>query len=85
MPPSIVALRHCLVTFAGQRPGLVKMEPLRDGMRELDYDGWIVIESFGFAIKEIAAAACIWRDLARTPEDIAFEGLKFLKDLVRSE
>jgi D-psicose/D-tagatose/L-ribulose 3-epimerase len=54
-------------------------------MRELDYDRWIVIESFGFAIKEIAAAACIWRDLARTPEDIAFEGLRFLKDLVRPE
>jgi D-psicose/D-tagatose/L-ribulose 3-epimerase len=65
--------------------GHVAWQELRDGMRELDYDGWIVIESFGFAIKEIAAAACIWRDLARTPEDIAFEGLKFLKDLVRSE
>ena len=42
-------------------------------------DGWLVIESFGFAIKEIAAAACIWRDLAPTPDEIAFEGLKFLK------
>ena len=48
-------------------------------LHELRYDGWLVIESFGFTIKEIAAAACIWRDLAPSPEDIAFEGLKFLK------
>ncbi len=57
---------------------------LRDGMRDLDYNGWVVIESFGFAIKEIAAAACIWRDLASTPEEIAVEGLKFLKKLTTS-
>jgi D-psicose/D-tagatose/L-ribulose 3-epimerase len=48
-------------------------------LRDLQYDGWLVIESFGFTIKEIAAAACIWRDLAPSPEDIAFEGLRFLK------
>jgi hypothetical protein len=38
-----------------------------------------VIESFGFNIKEIAAAACIWRDLAPSPADIAWEGAKFLR------
>ncbi|MFN3325108.1 MAG: sugar phosphate isomerase/epimerase family protein [Bryobacteraceae bacterium] len=46
---------------------------------ETGYDDWMVIESFGFSIKEIAAAACIWRDLASSPDAIAFEGLKFLK------
>lgn len=51
-------------------------------LRELRYDGWLVIESFGFTIQEIAAAACIWRDLTPNPEDIAFEGLKFLKSCV---
>src|SRR5208283_4810766 len=51
--------------------GHVAWHELRNGMRDLDYDGWIVIESFGFAIKEIAAAACIWRDLAATPDEIA--------------
>ena len=48
-------------------------------LRDTGYDDWLVIESFGFAIKEIAAAACIWRDLAATPEAIAFEGVKFLR------
>jgi D-psicose/D-tagatose/L-ribulose 3-epimerase len=45
------------------------------------YDRWLVIESFGFSIPEIAAAACIWRDLADNAEDIASEGVRFLRGL----
>lgn len=48
-------------------------------MRDVQYDGWLVIESFAYTVKEIATAASIWRDLAPSPEHIAFEGLKFLK------
>ena len=48
-------------------------------VREIGYDGWLTIESFGFSLGEIAAAASIWRDLAPTPESIAFEGVKFLR------
>lgn len=59
--------------------GHVQWPELFDSLRNADYDGWLVIESFGFAIKEIAAAACIWRDLAPTAESIAFDGVKFLK------
>src|SRR5688572_24744348 len=56
-----------------------------EGFRSLragGYDGYLVIESFGFAIEEIAAAACIWRDLAPSPEVIAWEGGKFLRSHV---
>jgi D-psicose/D-tagatose/L-ribulose 3-epimerase len=52
--------------------------------REVGYDGWLTIESFGFSLGEIAAAASIWRDLAPTPESIAFEGVKFLRAGVNS-
>jgi D-psicose/D-tagatose/L-ribulose 3-epimerase len=48
----------------------------------LNYDGWLTIEGFGFALKELSAAAAIWRDIERTPESIAFEGVKFLKKSV---
>ncbi|MCU0248358.1 MAG: sugar phosphate isomerase/epimerase [Bryobacter sp.] len=48
-------------------------------LKEIRYDGWLTIESFGSSIKEIAAAACIWRDLAPTPDSIAVEGLAYLK------
>ena len=49
------------------------------GLKRADYDGWVVIESFGSRIPEIAAAACIWRDLAASPEALAREGLAFLR------
>lgn len=48
-------------------------------VNEIGYDGWLTIESFGFALGELSAAAAIWRDLAATPEAIAFEGLEFLR------
>jgi D-psicose/D-tagatose/L-ribulose 3-epimerase len=48
-------------------------------LRDINYDGWLTIESFGFALGELSAAASIWRDIAPSPESIAFEGVKFLK------
>ena len=42
----------------------------------------MVIESFGSAIPEIAAAACIWRDLAPDSDTLAKHGLAFLRELV---
>ena len=59
--------------------GHVAWPELFQSLDQAGYNGWLVIESFGFAIKEIAAAACIWRDLAPTPDEIAFKGVKFLK------
>lgn len=50
-------------------------------LRDVAYDRWLVIESFNFRDEEIAAATRTWRDLADTPETIAFEGLKFLKQM----
>jgi len=46
---------------------------------ELRYDRWLTIESFGFAAGALSAAAAIWRDLAPTPEAIAFDGIRFLR------
>ena len=48
-------------------------------LAEIGYDRWLTIESFGFAIKDIAAAASIWRDLAESPDQIAWEGGPFLR------
>jgi D-psicose/D-tagatose/L-ribulose 3-epimerase len=61
--------------------GHVDWEGLFSALGRETYDRWIVIESFGFAIKEIAAAACIWRDLAASPEAIAVEGQRFLRHM----
>ncbi len=49
-------------------------------LRDIQYDGWLTIESFGFALGDLSAAASIWRDLAPSAEAIAFEGVAFLKE-----
>jgi D-psicose/D-tagatose/L-ribulose 3-epimerase len=49
-------------------------------LRGLDYAGWVTIESFGFTLGDLSAAASIWRDLAPQAEDIAYEGVKFLRN-----
>ena len=59
--------------------GHVEWQELFQSLRERNYDGWLTIESFGFAIGELSAAASVWRDLAPSPESIAFEGVKFLR------
>lgn len=48
-------------------------------LREIGYNRSLTIESFGFSVGALSAAASIWRDLAPSAEDIAFEGLRFLK------
>ncbi|MEO7142575.1 MAG: sugar phosphate isomerase/epimerase family protein [Bryobacteraceae bacterium] len=63
--------------------GHVEWRVLFEILKEQNYDGWLVIESFGFSIKEIAAAACIWRDLAPSPDAIAADGVKFLRNMAR--
>ena len=57
-------------------PGIIQ------ALREIGYEGFLVIESFGFTIEAIAAATCIWRDLAPTPEAIPLEGLKYFRRLL---
>jgi D-psicose/D-tagatose/L-ribulose 3-epimerase len=59
--------------------GHVEWPSVFAALRELKYDGWLTIESFGFALGELSAAASIWRDIEKTPDVIPFEGIKFLK------
>jgi D-psicose/D-tagatose/L-ribulose 3-epimerase len=62
--------------------GHVEWQEVFQALRDIRYDGWLTIESFGFSLGELSAAASIWRDIAPTPESIAFEGVKFLKQNV---
>jgi D-psicose/D-tagatose/L-ribulose 3-epimerase len=64
--------------------GHVDFAGIAAALKKIGYDGWITIESFGYSHKELAAAAAIWRDLAPTPEAVAFDGLPFLKNVMGS-
>ena len=62
--------------------GHVDFPGIARALAGIGYDSWITIESLG-AWSELASAAAIWRDLAPTPEAIAFEGLRYLHPLMR--
>jgi D-psicose/D-tagatose/L-ribulose 3-epimerase len=61
--------------------GHVPWQEVADALRAIDYDGPLVIESFTAKVKSIARAAAIWRPLAATQDDLARDGLAFLKQL----
>jgi D-psicose/D-tagatose/L-ribulose 3-epimerase len=48
-------------------------------LQEINYQGWVTIESFNFEDRELASGARLWRSLAPSSADIAQDGLKFLK------
>lgn len=50
---------------------------IRDALHEIGYQGAVVIETFGQPSKELAKAACIWRPLANSADELASEGLAF--------
>jgi D-psicose/D-tagatose/L-ribulose 3-epimerase len=64
--------------------GHIDWVSLFDTLHEMGYDNWLTIESFGFALGEISAAASIWRDIERSPDVIASEGIQFLKSHARA-
>lgn len=51
---------------------------------DLGYDAWLTIESFGPNLGEFSSAVCIWRDIEPAPENIAFDGLTFLRRHVKA-
>jgi D-psicose/D-tagatose/L-ribulose 3-epimerase len=61
--------------------GLVPWVPFFETLREIGYDGCVTIESFDPDMEKVAKLCCIWRKLADSPEQLAAEGLKFLKSV----
>jgi len=59
--------------------GGVKWEENFDAIVDSGYDGWLVIEAFGLALPEIAAATKIWRRMYKDELTLANEGLAFMK------
>jgi len=64
--------------------GLMPWTEFFRALREVGYDGCVTIESFDPEMESIAKLCCIWRKLADTPEQLATEGLRFLKEVHRS-
>jgi D-psicose/D-tagatose/L-ribulose 3-epimerase len=59
--------------------GHVSWKETFDTLKEVGYDGWMVVEAFGLALPEISAATKIWRRMYKSEEQLATDALKFMK------
>ncbi|HEX6068654.1 MAG TPA: sugar phosphate isomerase/epimerase [Longimicrobiaceae bacterium] len=63
--------------------GQLAWDEVAQALREIGYDGRVVIETFSDRVEAIARAAAIWRPLAPDSDTLAREGLAFLRELFR--
>ena len=52
-------------------------------IKDAKYDGWLMIEAFGLALPDLAAATRIWRRMFPSEEHLATKGLAFMKSRMK--
>lgn len=62
--------------------GHVPWREVAQACRDINFRGPFVIESFTNKVKSIARAAAIWRNFASTQDELAQDGLHFLRKLL---
>ena len=60
----------------------IDWKSIAKALKDIRYDGDVVIESFTTDVKVIARAAAIWRQIEPTQDEIAVKGLKFLQRIL---
>lgn len=80
--PRLKHLHACENDRGAPGSGNVTWIDVAQALRDIGYDGPVVIESFTAKVKSIARAAAIWRSLAPTQDALAQDGLRFLKGLL---
>jgi D-psicose/D-tagatose/L-ribulose 3-epimerase len=65
--------------------GHVDFQSIVGTLKEIGYDGYLMIEGFGYLPNEKNSLGALWGDIKVTPEDIAFRGATYLRELVRGE
>jgi D-psicose/D-tagatose/L-ribulose 3-epimerase len=50
-----------------------------DALKQVGYQGWLVVEAFGLALPAIVAATKIWRRMFESEEQLARDALAFMK------
>ena len=59
--------------------GNIPWEETFAAIRASGYDGWLTIEAFGRALKDLAAATKVWRDLAESPQAVYRDGYRHIR------
>jgi len=62
--------------------GLVRWAENFNALRSIGYNGWLVVEAFGLALPDIAAATKIWRRMFISEEQLASDALAFMRSQV---
>ena len=62
--------------------GHVDFPAIVNVLKEIDYDGYLMIEGFGYSEKEPDALGALYADPSVSPEDIAFKGATYLRTLL---
>ena len=55
------------------------MKSIAAALEAIKYDGDIAVESVTLDVPRIASSAGIWRRMEKTRDEIAYNGLKFLR------
>ncbi|MGD8585816.1 MAG: sugar phosphate isomerase/epimerase [Chloroflexota bacterium] len=77
--PRLIHLHSCENDRGAPGSGNVTWDEVAQGLKDIGFDGPVVIESFTAKVKSIAKAAAIWRPLADSQDALAADGLAFLK------
>ena len=59
--------------------GNVRWDENFDTIKEVGFDGFMVIEAFGLALEKLVPATKIWRRMYDSERQLAIDGLKFIK------
>jgi len=78
--PRLKHLHSCENDRGAPGSGHVPWDDVAKALKDIDYDGPVVIESFTDKVESISRAAAIWRSLAPTQDGLAVDGLSFLKN-----
>lgn len=78
----LVHLHSCENDRGAPGSGHVPWQDVKTALRDIHYDGPVVIESFTDKVKSIARAAAIWRPFAESQDALAADGLNYLKGLL---
>jgi D-psicose/D-tagatose/L-ribulose 3-epimerase len=78
--PRLGHLHACENDRGAPGSGHVPWADVAGALRDINYDGPVVIESFSSHIEAIASAAAIWRPLAPTQDALARDGLAFMQE-----
>jgi D-psicose/D-tagatose/L-ribulose 3-epimerase len=64
--------------------GQVRWDDLFRGLKDIGYGGAVAIEGFVDNTADVASGACIWRKFASSAEEMAREGIAFIRSMLET-